>query len=115
MTRFQATIGKLQTMLRAEPTARQIPAGEPSVCDRVNAAVEPGSRFSSVSARRKVNCPTPHCICGPAPRMSARVVDGGGVMQRKVDLAGADCIDLRKRKLCSDDNSVALALLREGW
>src|ERR1700760_3720627 len=110
MTRFHATIGKLQTMLRADPT-RQISAGEPCVFDRFNAAVEPGSSFSSVSARRMVNCPTPHCICGPAPRISARVVVGGVVMQPKYDFADADCNDSRKRKLCSDNNSVALALL----
>ena len=30
ITRFQATIGKLQTTLRTDPTARQISAGDPS-------------------------------------------------------------------------------------
>ena len=32
-------------------------------------------------------------------------------MRRKYDFAGADCIDSRRRKLCSDDDSIALALL----
>jgi hypothetical protein len=71
ITRFQATMGKLQTTFRAEPTARQMSATDPSDRVRVNVVQLPGSSFSIVSHNSRVNCPTPHRICGPAPRNSA--------------------------------------------
>src|SRR3981189_2133646 len=72
ITRFQATIGKLQTTLRAEPTARQISANDPSDLVRVNVVELPGSIRSRAPPSNRVNCPTPQRICGPAPRNSAR-------------------------------------------
>ena len=36
-----------------------------------NAVQLPGWLFSMVSCSSRVNCPTPHAICGPAPRNSA--------------------------------------------
>ena len=71
ITRFQATMGKLQTTFRADPTARQISASDPSDRVRVNVVQLPGSSFSSPSHNSRVNCPTPHCICASAPRNSA--------------------------------------------
>jgi hypothetical protein len=41
-------MGKLQTTLRAEPTARQIPATDPSDCVRVNVVQLPGYVFAIV-------------------------------------------------------------------
>ena len=52
ITRFQATIGKLQTTLCAEPTARQISASDPSDRVRVNVVLLPGSSFSIVSPQQ---------------------------------------------------------------
>src|SRR5580704_14618353 len=75
MTRFHATIGKLQTTLCADPTARQISAMEPSDRVKVNVVFRPGWSFSMASYNSRVNCPTPHCICGPAPRNSALYSD----------------------------------------
>ena len=84
ITRFQATIGKLQTTLCAEPTARQISASEPSSRVRVNVVLLPGSSFSIVSCNRRVNWPTPQCICGPAPRNSARYRVSPVIVRRRV-------------------------------
>ena len=61
ITRFQATIGKLQTRFRADPVARQISTTDPSDRVRVNIVLLPGSSFSMVSPNSRVNCPTPHC------------------------------------------------------
>ena len=47
ITRFQATIGKLQTTLAAEPTARQMSASDPSARVKVNTVLLPGSSFST--------------------------------------------------------------------
>jgi hypothetical protein len=71
MTRFQATSGKLQTTLCADPVACQMSAMEPSDRVKVNVVELPGSSFSIVSHKSRVNCPTPHLIRGPAPRNSA--------------------------------------------
>ena len=54
ITRFQATIGKLHTTLRAEPTARQMSAVDPSERVRVNEVQLPGSSFSIVSCSSRV-------------------------------------------------------------
>ena len=83
ITRFQATIGKLQTTFRADPTARQISAIEPSVGDRVNAMVDAGIEFLDGLGSSRVNCPTPHCICGPAPRNSARYRGSEAIVRRQ--------------------------------
>ena len=55
ITRFQATMGKLQTTLRADLIARQISATDPSDCVRVNVLLLPGSSFSIVSPNSRVN------------------------------------------------------------
>ena len=57
ITRFQATIGKLQTTLRAEPTARQMSATDPSARVRVNVVLLPGSIFSIVSPQQTRELP----------------------------------------------------------
>jgi hypothetical protein len=87
ITRFQATIGKLHTRFRADPVARQISATDPSDRVRVNVVLLPGSNFSMVSPNSRVNCPTPHCICGPAPRNSAWYA-GSEVIVRRMRLRG---------------------------
>ena len=46
-------------------------AAVPSVRDRVNEVQLPGSSLSIVSCNRRVNCPTPQVMCGPAPTNSA--------------------------------------------
>ncbi len=58
----------------AVPIARQMSGNEPSLRDKVNVVVLPGSASSIVCCNRRVNWPTPHCICGPAPRNSVRYV-----------------------------------------
>jgi hypothetical protein len=45
-------MGKLQTTLRVDPTARQIPATVPSDRARVNVVQLPWSSFSTVSYNR---------------------------------------------------------------
>jgi len=84
ITRFQATIGKLQTTLCAVPTARQVSASEPSLRVSVNVALVPGSSFSIVSCNSRLNWPTPQCISGPAPRNSARYRVSPFIVQRRV-------------------------------
>ena len=57
ITRFQATIGKLQTTFRADPIARQISATDPSDRVRVNVVLLPGSSFSMVSPKQPGKLP----------------------------------------------------------
>jgi len=83
ITRFQATIGKLQTTFRADAVARQISATDPSDRVRVNVLLLPGSRFSMVSPNSRVNCPTPHFICGPAPRNNAWYAGSEVIVRRQ--------------------------------
>jgi hypothetical protein len=72
----------LQTTLSVDPAARHISAVVPCLRVRVNAAQLPGSIFSIASCNSQVNCPTPHCICGPALRNNARYEGSKFIVQR---------------------------------
>ena len=87
--RFHATIGKLQTTLRAVPIARQMSTTEPFDRVKVNVVLMPGSFFSIVSRNKRVNCPTPHCISGPASKNSARYRELDVILQSPVSFLRA--------------------------